>query len=189
MRTTVPVTTLLILVMLVLLPAVVSAQSDATGNRIDRARSYELTITSNVRDATIYIDGTRQRRRTPGTFELRPGGHTIRVEARGYEPFETRIELTSDMTVQAELLPPTATIILEVPVEYLNDRVRDPWSEIDLYIDGRLRNEAQVEVDPGFRDVTIVSGGLRISSEFRFEAGETYSIELILRTGLYQQGR
>jgi hypothetical protein len=93
------------------------------------------------------------------------------------------------MTVRAELLPPTATIILEVPVEYLNDRVRDPWSEIDLYIDGRLRNEAQVEVDPGYRDVTIVSGGLRISNEFRFEAGETYSIELILRTGLYQQGR
>ena len=125
-----------------------------------RVANHRLTVRANVRGADISIDGVRQRQTAPATFTLRPDTYTIRVEARGYQPWQRRVDLDSDRTLVAELLPPTATILLQIPSEFLNDRVRDPWRQIDLYVDGRLRTEARVEVEPGYHDVAIASGGL-----------------------------
>lgn len=167
------------------------AQAGAAGDaRGPSTRLYELTVLANIRGADVYLDGVRQRETTPATFRLRPGVYRVRVEARGYESWEETVTLrTGDVTVRANLVPPTATVILEIPSTYLNDRVRDPWRLIDLYIDGVLRNEARVEVEPGYRDVTIVSGGLAFESEFFFEAGREYTLELILRLALFQDRR
>ena len=152
-------------------------------------RSHQLTVTSNVRSAEIYIDGVRQRETTPATFTLRPGSYTIRVEARGYDSWQTRLTLNSSQTVRAVLTPPTATVLLQIPPELLNDRVRDPWRLIDFYVDGRLRRESRIEIDPGYHTIAIVSGGLQLEDEFYFEAGRTYTIELIMRLGFFQSGR
>jgi hypothetical protein len=177
--------------LLALVGALGFTQAGATGDRRDepRPRAYELTITSNVRRADIYIDGVRQREGTPATFRLRPDTYSIRIEARGYQTWQGRVTLDSDQTIRAELLPPTATVYLEVPSEFLNDRVRDPWRMIDFYIDGRLRTGSRIEVDSGYHDVTVASGGLQFESEFFFEAGRTYTLELIMRMSLYQSGR
>ena len=173
----------LVFMVLAIGAASVAAQSGATGDRRDPspARTHALTVTANVRNAEIYIDGVRQRQTTPATFTLRPGNYTIRVEARGYDSWQTRVVLTSDQTIRAQLVPPTATVILQIPAELLNDRVRDPWRLIDFYLDGRLRNEARIEVDPGYHDVTLVSGGLKLEREFFFEAGRVYTLELFMR--------
>ncbi|MFW5789315.1 MAG: PEGA domain-containing protein [Spirochaetota bacterium] len=164
-----------------------SGDDDGGGSR--RVVNHRLTVRSNVRGADIYIDGVRRRQTAPATFTLRPDTYTIRVEARGYQPWQRRVDLDSDRTLAAELLPPTATILLQIPSEFLNDRVRDPWRQIDLYVDGRLRNESRVEVERGYHDVAIASGGLMIENELYFEAGRTYTLELIMRLGFFQSGR
>ena len=162
-----------------------AAQSGTFGDPApDRApvpRSHRLTVTSNVRGAEISIDGVRQRETTPAVFTLRPGTYTVVVEARGYQPWRIRVTLDSDQTIRAELLPPTATVILEIPSEYLDDRLRDPWRSIDFYVDGRLQRQTRVEVEPGYRTLAVVAGGLRIEGEFYFEAGRTYTVNPIMR--------
>ena len=178
-----------LVVLLSVVPALAFAQSGATGNQRDQPRTYQLTVTSNVRGAEIYIDGVRQRETAPATFTLRPDTYTIRVEARGYQAWQVRVELDSSQSIRAELLPPTAIVVLRVPNEFLNDRVRDPWRMIDFYIDGRLRREGRIEVEPGYHDVELVSGGLSFQDEFFFEAGRTYTLELILRMGFFQSSR
>lgn len=177
--------------LLALVASGLAAQAGAAGDaRGPSARLYELTVLANIRGADVYLDGVRQRETTPATFRLRPGVYQVRVEARGYESWEETVTLrTGDVTIRATLVPPTATVILEIPSVYLNDRVRDPWRLIDLYIDGVLRNEARVEVEPGYRNVTIVSGGLAFESEFFFEAGREYTLELIMRLALFQDQR
>lgn len=166
------------------------AQAGSAGDaRGPSVTNFELTVRSNVRGADVYIDGVRQRETAPATFTLRPGSYTVRVEARGYQAWQARIQLESNQTIVADLVPPTATILLQIPNEFLNDQVRDPWRLIDLSIDGRLRTESRIEVDPGYHDVSIASGGLKIDSEFYFEAGRTYTLELIMRLGFFQSGR
>lgn len=170
------------------------AQAGTFGDSSDdggrgRVVNHRLTVRANVRGADISIDGVRQRQTAPATFTLRPDTYTIRVEARGYQPWQRRVDLDSDRTLVAELLPPTATILLQIPSEFLNDRVRDPWRQIDLYVDGRLRTESRVEVEPGYHDVAIASGGLMIENELSFEAGRTYTLELIMRLGFFQSRR
>lgn len=162
---------------------------DDDGRGRGRTVTHQLTVRSNVRGADIYIDGVRQRQTAPATFTLRPDTYTIRVEARGYQSWQGRVELESDQTVVADLLPPTATILLQIPSEFLNDRVRDPWREIDLYVDGRRRTESRVEVESGYHDIAIASGGLMIENELYFEAGRTYTLELIMRLGFFQARR
>ncbi len=179
----------LVALMLVAGAAALAAQSGTFGNSVPRppVRSHRLTVTSNVRNAQISIDGVRQRETTPATFTLRPGTYTIAVEARGYQPWRTRVTLDSNQMVHAVLSPPRATVLLEIPSELLNPRVRDPWRLIDFYINERLQRDARVEVDPGYHLITIVSGGIAIEQEFYFEAGYTYTIETILRLVLYER--
>lgn len=166
------------------------AQSGTFGDS-DRQqpRSYQLTVTSNVRGAEIYIDGVRQRGTAPETFNLRPGTYTVRVEARGYESWQARVTLNSNQSIHANLIPPTATVLLRIPSELLNDRVRDPWRLIDFYLDGRLRTESRIEVDPGYHDVTLVSGGLQLNQEYYFEAGRFYTFEFFMELSRYPRDR
>lgn len=66
----------------------------------------KLTVRSNVREDAVYIDGKRYGP-TRLEVELAPGGHVLRVEKEGYEPFETNIELAagSEESVRAALQP------------------------------------------------------------------------------------
>jgi len=173
---------------MVLLSTTVSAQSNVYGDsespRRSRTPSYDVQINSNIRGAEVYIDGRLQRGGAPVRVSLEEGTYTIRVEARGYEIFEERVRVRGNVTIFAQLIAPKAFIQLRVPDEYLNDTVRDPWRLIDLYVDGRLRREARIEVEPGWHDIAIVSGGLKIEREFRFEAGRTYTIDLLLQADI-----
>lgn len=161
----------------------------ATGQQQPVSRTYSLTVNSNVGGATIFIDGIRQREQAPATIRLTEGRYTISVEARGYEPYQVTVNLRSNQSIFARLESPTATVILEVPAAFLNNRIRDPYRMIDFYVNGRLRTEARVELEPGFHDITIVSGGLRFEDEFFFEAGRFYTLELLLRATLFSGSR
>ncbi len=168
-------------------PAQVGSTGSSESSTGGRATTviYSLTINSNVRGATIFVNNVRQDEFTPSTIRLRRGSYDIRVEARGYEPFSTTLNLTSNRTLFARLASSSATVVLQVPADLLNNQIRDPWRMIDFYVDGRLRSEAQVQIEPGYRRIAIVSGGLRFENEFFFEAGRFYTLELLMRASLF----
>ena len=176
---------LLVALILLVLPTLAFSQSSSTGNQ-RVIPTFQVTIAANVRGAAIYVNGELQRETTPATLGLRRGTYDIRVEARGYLPWAQTVLVDSSTTIRAELLPPYATLVLEVPPEFLNHDVRSPMSLITLYIDGEIRRESQVQVRAGRHEVAIVSGGLRFESDILFEGGMTYTLELILRLNLLQ---
>ncbi|MEE8441877.1 MAG: PEGA domain-containing protein [Spirochaetia bacterium] len=178
----------LIAIVLLALPMLAFSQSNTTGNQ-RVIPSYQVTITSNVRNADIFVDGVRQGETTPATLNLRRGSYEIRVESRGYRPWVETVSVTSRMTIRAELLPPFATVMLEIPREFLNLEVRNPVRLIDFYIDEELRREPQIQVRSGWHQIAIVSGGLKFEGELFLEAGMTYTIELILRLNLIQNSQ
>ena len=176
---------LLIALTLSLVASAAFAQSSTTGNQ-RVLPTYQVTITSNVRNTTVYVDGELQRGSTPITLNLRRGTYDIRVEARGYLPWTQTIAVTSNSNRRAELLPPYATVMLGVPADYLNYDVRSPMSLISFHIDGEVRRESQIQVESGWHEISIVSGGLRFEGDVFLEAGMTYTLELILRLSMLQ---
>ena len=179
---------LLIALILLLLPALAFSQSSSTGNQ-RVITTYQLTIASNVRNAEIFVDGVAQRVTTPATLNLRQGSYEIRVESRGYLPWVQTVLLRSNTSIRADLIPPFATVVLETPREFLNDRVRNPQNLVALYIDGELHRESVVQVRAGHHQIEIVSGGLKFEGDVFFEGGMTYTVELILRLNLLQNLR
>lgn len=168
---------------MVLLPAALCAQSGVTGGRRS-VTYYQVTVNANVRGAEIYIDGVLQKSAVPATFELAAGTYEFRLEARGYLSWRQQVTIEGNRTIRAEMLPPTATVIFRVPSDYINNAVRNPHNLIDYYIDGRLQRADRVEVQPGRHTVAIVSGGLRFESQLYFDAGQVYTVELIMRVSL-----
>nr|VFK54837.1 MAG: WD40 repeat [Candidatus Kentron sp. TUN]VFK59935.1 MAG: WD40 repeat [Candidatus Kentron sp. TUN] len=65
----------------------------------------QLTIRSNVTKDTVTIDGKNVGPTGPRSHKLSPGEHTVRVEKKGFEPFETTIRLAAgeEETVRAQL--------------------------------------------------------------------------------------
>ena len=174
------------LVMVVLLlPALAFSQSSTRGNQ-RVIPTYEISITANVRDAQVFINGQLQSRSVPATLTLAGGTYTIRIEAPGYDTWEERVVVNGPQTLRVTLRQPFATVILSIPREFLNDDIRNPLSQIDFYIDDRLERGARVQVRSGTHRVTIVSGGLKFESDVYFEAGMVYTLELILRLNLLQ---
>jgi hypothetical protein len=180
------IATIVALVALLLVPALAFAQSSSTGNR-RTIPDYTVTITANVRDAQVFVDGSLRSRVTPATVSLQRGTYTIRVEARGYEVWEERITVDSDRTIRVQLRQPYATVLLSIPREFLNTDIRNPMAQIDFYIDGQLRDESRIQVRSGTHRVAIVSGGLKFEGEMYFESGMIYTLELILRLNMIQR--
>jgi hypothetical protein len=172
--------TLAAVALLLLVATFTFAQNSAEGGR-RIVSTYAVSVQCNVRGAYVYIDGERQWDRTPATFRLRAGTYTFRVESRGYETWEERITISGNQTIRVDLRPPVAVLVLRIPSELLNYEVRDPWRLIDVYVDGRLRYAERIEVEPGWREIAIVSGGLRLENEIYLEAGITYTVEMLLR--------
>lgn len=65
-----------------------------------------LGVTSNVRDATVYIDN-RSRGTVPLKLALEPGRYSVRVEAEEYVAFSQIVQLDSDTEINAQLQPVT----------------------------------------------------------------------------------
>jgi hypothetical protein len=167
---------------LVFLATATFAQNSTRGDAVQiQPATYRVNVTSNVRGATIYVDNVRQWTRTPATLRLTRGSYLFRIEARGYQVWQERITVSGNTSIYAELQPPVAIIMFEIPNELLNYDVRNPWRLIEIYVNDMLRYEQRIEVEAGWTEIAIVSGGLRLESEVYLEAGKTYTAEMLLR--------
>ena len=84
-----------------------------------------LTVRSNVKNDLVFIDG-KKCGSTRLDKKLRIGNHKIRVEKKGYKPFELSINLKKDKVIWANLKPLPGTLHVTTKPEgaliYVNGR-------------------------------------------------------------------
>ena len=109
----------LVVLVLLLLPALAFSQTSTRGNQRD-IPSFDVSITANVRDARVYVNGELRSRSVPVTITLSRGTYTIRVEAPGYDTWEERVMVDGPRTFRLTLRQPFATVVFSVPREQVS---------------------------------------------------------------------
>ncbi len=149
--------------------------------------SIEVT---NAKGARVYVDG-RYKGYAPARIEVKPGMHSVRIDARGFVPLSTRISVRSSKREERfrfSLKPMNATLDIIIPGKYINRRAKDALRLVKVYVDDKLINRKGeikgLHVRAGKHRVKIVSGGLSVEGDFNFEAGKRYSVELYMKVRL-----
>ncbi len=125
------------------------------------ARWATISVTSDPSGADVFVkDGWRSRGKTPVTFKLPEGKHTVRVVQKEFQPYERAVRLDgkSRIDLRAKLMPilPTVSIITTPPgaTIYVSELTADaaqvqPESELSpLYVAkpaGRYRVELELK--------------------------------------------
>lgn len=162
---------------LVLLPAVVWGQSSATGRRRTApAPTYTVTVQSTVNGAEVSIDGQGYQGTTPRQVTLEAGTYTFRVTAPGHHEWVSSISINRDQTVTATLVPQNARVYLDIPSDILDAQLRNPESQLRVYVDGQLAEGLVINVPSGQRLIELRSGGMSARLRARFEPGSEYTI-------------
>nr|VFJ76843.1 MAG: Formylglycine-generating enzyme, required for sulfatase activity, contains SUMF1/FGE domain [Candidatus Kentron sp. FW] len=86
-----------------------------------------LIVRSNVSGDIVIIDGKAMGPTNPDAYTLTPGAHTIRVEKKGFEPFETRVVLAAGggETIRARLVAQAPIANSPVAGQTFRDRLKD----------------------------------------------------------------
>lgn len=145
--------------------SVLTAQS-ATGGR-SRSRSYEITITSNASGFSVWVDGQGIK---GNTTSVSPGNHTIVVRADGYRDWQQTVNITSNTTIRAEMIPDTYSL-----------RVQPNISTAQVYINGRRVGAGSVveTLRPGTYQVRISAPGyIDFSATVRLNSDEVLRASL-----------
>lgn len=155
--------------------ATVNVTGNTTHNVTMQPLNYNLTIQPNVGNASIYINNGLIK---GNVASLRPGSYSIRVTAPGYLDFNTTVQLNGHMTLPVTLQPATATARLSVPTGSLNNSIRNPMDQIQIFVDGVQQKGDSFQVNSGMRRVRVVTGGLQYEFSMQFDSGKTYTLEL-----------
>ena len=95
-----------------------------------------LLVASEVRDATVYVDG-QAKGFTPAALALALGSHRVAVTRAGYRPFERDVEVTGDgqARVDADLIPVEEVIA----ASRMTEAVADAPSSVTIITGQELR--------------------------------------------------
>ena len=137
---------------------------------------YTLNITGNVSGAELFLNNTRAGT-LPYRQQLQTGRYEIRVQASGYQDYNTTINLNRNETITVNLQPLPASITVSIPSSLLNRSIQNPASQVELYIDGRRVSGLSTQVQPGRRQVRVVSGGLTFETTIEVRPGVSYTVE------------
>ena len=144
-----------------------------------------VAIDANVPKTSVYLDD-RLSGTTPLNLTVTPGRYNLRLEADGYETFETVLSVSpaARQSRSFRLQPMHALLNITIPEKYLNPDLKTPLKLIEIYVDDLLVNEdgkiSQVPIEPGEHMVIIISGGLYVIIEENFLRGEEYDVELLM---------
>jgi hypothetical protein len=128
---------------LLVLGAPVFGQS--TGGGKTKVASFTVTIITNVKGASILVDGARIK---GNSVSLAPGIHSFRVTTSGYADFIQDVNVSSTMTLTAILQPLEFTLTVNPDV---------PNAEI--FIDGARIKGNSVSVPAGMHTVRVSARG------------------------------
>ncbi|MEW6405331.1 MAG: PEGA domain-containing protein [Chloroflexota bacterium] len=130
--------------------SLVFSQTTTTG-RQRGAANVNLTITSNVKGAQVFINGAAQKGNTPLTVTLAPGPYNITVKAPGYIDGNANVNLTSDQTVNINLTPVTYKL-----------QVTSNVKGAQVYINGALQSGGipfNTDLPPGNYSIAVKAAG------------------------------
>jgi eukaryotic-like serine/threonine-protein kinase len=128
----------------------VFAQSAAGGRSRSRTTTYDVTITSNVRGASVYVDGQGVKGGTPVTVQLGAGDHNFRVSADGYHDYTTRVNVSKAITINAVLQPLNREL-----------RISSNVDSAQVYINGDYKGTTSFrdQLPPGRYTIRITASG------------------------------
>ncbi len=131
--------------------------------------------------AEIFLNGTRigVASGSPFIAQVAPGTYTLTVRAGGFMDFSVQINVgPGGFSYTPALQPMMASYTLQIPASMTNPAMKgNPWSQIQLYIDGAAQKDFKGQVQPGRHTLRMVSGAFQIEFVYDFESGKSYTIE------------
>ncbi len=160
----------------------INLNSNSTLNFNLQQQNVNLTVTSNVQNARVVIQGNGINGQISGnasfTANLTPGTYTVRVNAPGYSPVQQTVNVNSTMTLNIPLQPQTARVNIIIPNSMLDYTTSNPAGRIKIYDNGSEINGNVLELLPGQHTIRVTSGGLAVQETITVRAGEVYNFEL-----------
>ena len=157
------------------------------GSRPAQAAFGTLRVTSNPSGASVYVDNEFVGY-TPVSYGTRPGSHNVRIEADGYEPFTTRVNVRPGGT---ENVDASLNRVQRAGTISFNSQP----SGADVYVDGRYVGTTPtgaIRFDAGRYQARFEAQGYdsaTISFDVRAGENRTVSTQLAaLRASLVVQG-
>jgi len=117
---------------------------------------YQLTINSNQRNATIFINGQPQKGRVPYTVNLSAGVYTIMLREKGFMDTRVEVDLRRDQTIFINMQSGSYNLTIDSNVQ--NARI---------FIDGvphKARMPYTLSLSPGEYTVSLKANGYREAS-------------------------
>lgn len=155
------------------------------------AESYNLTITSNVSGAKVFIRGGNINGQLSGVTDMTSvlplGTYTIKVNAPGYYAEEKTLVFNQATTLNFDLKSRNARLDIIIPNEILDYSQGNPAAQIKIYDNGSKVNSGSLELSPGQHTIRVTSGGLAAQQTINVKAGESYRIELDFGFALIKQ--
>lgn len=138
-----------LLITLLLFCSILSFSQIKGGKIIVRPKgsNYTLTINSNVKPYTVFIDG---RQIKGNRVTLSAGNHNVMVKSNGYTNYNTTVNLNRNIVLNAALNPMTVNYTLTV-----NSNIR-PYT---VFVDGRQVKGNKVVLSSGAHSVIVKSNG------------------------------
>ena len=137
--------------------------------------TYSLMISSNVPNADVTVNGSMHGN-APFRATVPGGSYTVKITAPGYLDYITTVNVQQDTTVNAFLQPALATVNIDLPSAFTDNRRKDSASMILVYVDGVQQGASAFQVTPGKHSIRFVSGGFATEQDFQFESGQTYTL-------------
>jgi len=137
--------------------------------------THNLTVTSSTRGSAVYIDGQR-RGNAPLRVALPGGRYTVMVEADGHHPFTQVVNLSRDLSVNAQLQAITFRLNVTSNVQ-----------GADVYLNSGMIGKAPVraEVAPGQYTLRVVASGYPEFSQI-IDIQDDFNINVNLRKQVSQ---
>ena len=146
------------------------------------SQTYNLTITSNVDGAKVFIRGGDINGQITGTTDLTtvlpPGQYQVKVNAPHYYAEEQTIQFNGTMTLNVPLRARTAKLDIIIPNNMLDYTQQNPAARIKIFDNGSPVNGTSLELTPGQHTIRITSGGVASQQTINVQPGESYRIEL-----------
>ncbi len=144
--------------------------------------SYNLTITSNVEGAKVFIKGGSINGQLTGSTDmttvLAPGSYQVKVNAPGYFAEEQTIYLSESTTLNIQLKGRTGRLDIIIPNEILDYSGANPAAQIKIFDNGKKVNDTSMELTPGQHTIRITSGAFASQQTINVQAGDSYRIVL-----------
>ncbi|HAK44402.1 MAG TPA: hypothetical protein DCO79_00550 [Spirochaeta sp.] len=146
------------------------------------ADTYNLTITSNVDDAKVFIKGGDINGQLTGntdmTTMLPPGTYRVKVNAPQYFAEEKTVQFNGATTVDFQLRSRTGRLEVIIPNDILDYSLNNPAGRISIFDNGKEIDGTSVQLTPGQHTIRITSGAFASQQTVNVKAGESYRIEL-----------